>query len=314
MRNRFFTALVTLLVSGPCFIPRAAFAQTEEQSSLYMFNPLLFNPAYAGSRGSIHGVAIARFQWVGIDGAPMSQFLSFDAPLLNQNLGLGFHISNDAIGARNRTSAFADISYGLKLNRKGDRLAFGMSAGADWQVYDFNKTNPLDPGDPVYNYYASKVRPNFGAGLYYYGERFYAGVSVPRLLRNRLGDGVNIGEALQRRHFYVTGGYVFKLNSIVDFKPSALVKISENAPLTFDINANFLILNTLWIGPSYRFHESAGVNAAVQIKETVTFGYAFDFPVNGLNAFRTNQRGTHEVMLSFDLKTKKKPYLSPRYF
>ena len=293
---------------------QAGYAQTEEQSSMYMFNPLLFNPAYAGSRGTIHAVGVARFQWVGIEGAPMSQFVSFDAPVANQNLGLGLHASNDKIGARSRTSVFADISYALRLNKKGHRLGFGMSAGVDWQVYDFNKLHTNDPNDPVYTYYASKVRPNFGAGLYYYGDRFYAGVSIPRLLRNRLGDGGQIGDALQRRHFYVTGGYVFKLSSVVQFKPSALVKISENAPVTFDVNANFLFFNTLWIGPMYRFHESAGLNAAIQIKEFMTFGYAFDFPINGLNAMRTNQKGTHEIMITFDLKTKKKPYLSPRYF
>lgn len=243
----------------------------------------------------------------------MSQFVSFDAPVANQNLGLGFHLSNDKIGARSRTSAFADIAYHLKLNKKGHRLSFGMSAGIDWQVYNFNKLTTNDPNDPVYTYYASKVRPNFGAGLYYYGDRFYAGVSLPRMLRNRLKEPA-IGEALQRRHLYVTGGYVFRLNSAVDFKPSVLLKLTENAPITFDLNANFLILNTLWIGPSYRFHESAGFNIALQLKETVSFGYAFDFPVNGLNSFRTNQKGTHEIMLSFDIKTKKRPYLSPRYF
>lgn len=302
-----------LLLVLAAFMSMHMYAQTEEQSSMYMFNPLLFNPAYAGSRGTIHGVGVARFQWVGIEGAPMSQFVSFDAPLVNQNLGLGFHLSNDKIGARSRTSAFADISYSLKLNKKGHRLNFGMSAGVDWQVYDFTKLYTNDSNDPVYTYYASKVRPNFGAGIYYHGERFYAGVSIPRLLRNRLGDAA-IGDALQRRHFYITGGYVFKVSSVVDFKPSALVKISENAPVTFDLNANFLLFKTLWIGPSYRFNESAGVNVALQIKEFLTFGYAFDFPINGLSTFRTNQRGTHEIMISFDLKTKKKPYMSPRYF
>ena len=112
-------------------LPFMAQGQTEEQSSMYMFNPLLFNPAYAGSRGSIHGVGIVRFQWVGIEGAPRSQFLSFDAPVARQNLGLGLHASNDNIGAHSRTSVFADISYSLKLNKKGHRLNFGMSARVD---------------------------------------------------------------------------------------------------------------------------------------------------------------------------------------
>lgn len=287
------------------------YAQTEEQSSLYMFNPLLFNPAYAGSRGTISFVGLARFQWVGIEGAPRSQFVSFHAPLVNQSLGLGLHLSNDRIGARNRTSAYGDIAYGLKLNQKNHRLAFGLSGGVDWQVYDYANLYTLDPGDPAYGYYASKVRPNFGAGLYYYGQRHFIGVSVPRLLRNRLNNTA-IGEDLQRRHIYVTGGYVFRLSSVVDFKPSALVKIVENAPLTFDVNANFLFYKTLWVGAMYRYKESVGLNMAVTIKEVFSFGYAFDYPVNSLR--NVNQRGTHEIMLGFDLRTRKKPMLSPRYF
>ena len=314
MKTRILKLSIFLLAALAVFHPGQVSAQTEEQVSLYMFNPLLFNPAYAGSRGSISMVGVGRFQWVGIEGAPVSQFVSLHAPLANQNLGLGLHASNDQIGARSRTSVFADVAYHLKLNKRNHRLSFGMSAGADWQVFDFNKLYTADPNDPVYTYYASKVRPNFGAGLYYYGTRHYVGLSVPRLLRNRLGDDVVIGEALQRRHFYLTGGYVAKLNSLVDFKPSVLVKVTENAPVTFDINANFFIMNTLWIGPFYRFNESVGMNLAFQVKEFMTFGYAFDFPYNGLNVFRANNRGTHEVMISFDLKTKKRPYYSPRYF
>lgn len=313
MRAKILPLILSLCVGGFLF-PSSLLGQTEEQVSLYMFNPLLFNPAYAGSRGSISVVGVGRFQWVGIEGAPVSQFLSVHAPLADQNLGLGLHASNDRIGARSRTSVFADAAYHLKLNRKGHRLSFGMSAGADWQVFDFNGLFTLDPNDPVYNAYISKVRPNFGAGLYYYGERHYVGFSVPRLLRNRLGKDLGIGDLLQRRHFYLTGGYVARLSSTVDFKPSALIKVSENAPLTFDLNANFFILNTLWIGPFYRFNESVGVNLAVQIREFMTFGYAFDFPYNGLNVFRANNRGTHEVMVTFDFKTRKKPYYSPRYF
>lgn len=295
-------------------VPRQIHAQTEEQVSLYMFNPLQFNPAYAGSRKSISIAGVGRFQWIGLEGAPRSQFFSIHAPLANQNLGLGLHASNDKIGSRNRTSVFADVAYHIRLNRRGHRLSFGMSAGIDWQVFDFSGLFTLDPNDPVYNTYVSRVRPNFGAGVYYYGERHFIGFSIPRLIRNRLGENLGIGDLLQRRHFYLSGGYVFKLNSTLDFKPSALIKVSENAPITVDLNANFFIMNSLWVGALYRFNESVGINFALQIKEFIMFGYAFDFPYNGLNTFRANNWGTHEIMVTFDFKTRKKSYCSPRYF
>jgi type IX secretion system PorP/SprF family membrane protein len=310
--NYLYIVILTIILST--FKYTYVSAQSEEQSSMYIFNPLLFNPAYAGTRGTVSAVGIARFQWVGIHGAPRSQFVSVHAPIGNQNLSWGAHLSNDQIGARSRTSAFGDVAYSLRLNKKNDRISFGLSAGIDWQVYDFNRLVTNDPNDPVYNYYASKVRPNFGAGVYYYGDKHYFGVSIPRLLQNKLNDGVDIGEGLQRRHFYITGGYVFKLNSALMFKPNVLIKIAENSPTTIDINANFLILNTLWIGPMYRFHESIGLSAAINVKDFMMIGYAYDFQINGLSGARINNAGTHEIMVTFDLKPKKKAFISPRYF
>lgn len=286
-------------------------AQQEEQNSMYFFNPLQFNPAYAGSRGNFHAVGIGRFQWVGVKGAPMTQFLSMHAPLLRQNLGLGMHISNDKIGARNRTSAFADAAASVKLNKRGHRLNFGLSAGVDYQTANFTNLYANDQTEDVYLNSYAKALFNVGAGLYYFGERFYAGFSVPRLLQpDQKDNGISLG--LQKRHYFITGGYVFKLNSVLDFKPSTLVKITEGAPVTFDMNASFFMYKTLWLGAMYRYHESAGVNLGIVIKNNVMLGYAFDFPVNGLN--RVNQFGTHEIMLSIDLKRKGKNFGSPRYF
>lgn len=289
-------------------------AQTEEQTTLYMFNPLLFNPAYAGSRGAVSIHALARFQWVGIDGAPSSQFLSVHSPLVNQNLGIGLHLSNDKIGARRRTSSFVDFAYHLRLNKRNHRLSFGISGGIDWHVFDFSRLNTLDQADPGYNTFTSKIQPNFGLGLYYYGDRHYIGFSVPRILKNRLTPDGLFGETLQRRHYYFTGGYVFRLSSVVDFKPSVLLKVTENAPVTFDVNLNFLFMNRLWIGPYYRFNESVGLNMAVIVKDMLTIGYSFDYPYNGLNAMRTGHFGTHEAVLVVDIKNKKKILYSPRYF
>ncbi len=289
-----------------------SFSQQEEQSSLYMFNALNFNPAYAGSRGSLNITAIGRFQWVGINGAPMTQFLSVHAPIARQNIGLGLNIVNDVIGSRNRTSVYADFAFSIRLNRNNHRLAFGVNGGVDlWQM---NVGNMIinDPTDPSASNF-SKTVGNFGGGIYYYGQRHYIGFSVPRILENELNNPNQAlgGTSASARHFYIMGGYVFNLNSVVKFKPSTLIKLTPNAPFTFDLNASFLLFEKIWAGAMYRFNESAGFNFSYTFADMFTIGYAFDFAYNDL---RFNQYGSHEVMLQLDLRKKQKNYLSPRYF
>lgn len=286
------------------------FAQQDPQSSLYMLNPLYFNPAYAGSRGSFNITALGRFQWVGLDGAPMSQFLSVHAPLRAQSIGLGLTVTNDRIGSRNNTAIYGNFSFAVRLNKKADRLAFGINGGVDLYQYNFNDLNVNDPTDPVYANTYFQARPNFGLGIYYYGERHYFGVSVPRLLEMSIANDPQ-SQAILARHFYITGGYVFKLNSVLQLKPSALVKLTPNAPVTFDINANLFMFERINLGLMYRFNESVGLNVSYTHKNIFTIAYAYDFPINDL---RTNQFGTHEVALMIDLWSKKRPFLSPRYF
>jgi type IX secretion system PorP/SprF family membrane protein len=287
-----------------------SFAQQEEQNSLYMFNVLNFNPAYAGSRGSLNVTAIGRFQWVGISGAPMTQFLSIHAPIAKQNIGLGVNLVNDIIGSRNRTSVYADFAYSIRLNRKNHRLAFGINGGVD--IWQMNPGSMVinDPTDPAAANF-SKVVGNFGGGLYYYGQKHYIGFSVPRILENDLNNPAVAGNSRSARHFYIMGGYVFNLNSVVKFKPGTLIKITPNAPLTFDLNASFLLYEKIWAGAMWRFNESAGFNISYTFADMFTIGYAFDFAYNDL---RFNQYGSHEVMLQVDLRKKQKNYLSPRYF
>lgn len=300
-----------LLLLFTFFVYTLLFAQQDEQMSMYMHNPLVFNPAYAGSRNSINFTAVHRSQWVGWKGAPMTQWASFHMPFAGRTLGMGLHVVNDRIGARRHTGAYFDLSASVRLNRRDHRLAFGLSGGVDFNTFNFTDLAVLNPNDPLYGQTFSKTTGNFGAGIYYYGERHYIGISSPRLLQHKLSDPAAPDTRLNQRHFFLAAGYVFRLSSVVDFKPSTLVKVTSNAPVTFDANASFLLYERFWIGAMYRFHESVGLHAAVTIKRTLQIGYAYDFPVNGL---RTNQKGTHEVMLMIDINKKNKSYITPRYF
>lgn len=286
-------------------------AQQDEQLSLYMYNKLAFNPAYAGSRDALSAIAIARFQWVDFEGAPNTQWFSIQAPLLQKSLGVGAHITNDQIGSRTRTSVYGDLSGSISLNNKKNRLAVGISGGIDIVGYDFSSVAVNDPTDPYFQSTFTETKPNVGAGIYYYGDKHFIGISTPRLLEANSSIFDSIGAKLNARHFFITGGYVFKINSVLKLHPSTLIKYTPDAPFTADINLSLLMYDKLWTGILYRFNEAMGVNIVYNIKNTLSIGYVYDFPINGL---RTYQNGTHEIFLRYDFKQKNTPYISPRYF
>ncbi len=286
-------------------------AQQDEQMSLYMQNPLYYNPAYAGSRQSLSFVSLARFQWVGYNGSPMSQWFSVHSPILGNNLGIGGHFVNDNIGSRNRTAAYVDLSAGIRLNKKGDRLAAGLSGGADFMSFDFSSLNVTDINDPYYGQRFSSTKPNLGAGLYYYGDKHYVGISSPRLFEAKFEDATTLVTTLNKRHFFFAAGGVFDLNSVLKLKPSTMIKYTPDAPLTMDFNLSLMMYDKLWFGTMYRYNESVGVTAIVTIKKCIQVGYGYDFPINGLMKY---QSGSHEILLTYDFNFKKVVYNSPRYF
>jgi len=287
-------------------------AQQDEQSSLYMFNPLQFNPAFAGSRGYLNASAVIRNQWVGINGAPQSQFLSVNSPLYFKNMAAGLHISNDIIGAKERTSIYGDYAY--TLNLKNDyKLNLGLSLGCQQMVIDYNKLLALDPNETTILSNISQFNFNSGVGAYYYSDKFYVGFSIPRFFQTKLtNNSVVLSNSYTKRHFFLAAGYVYPINSVIDLKTSVLLKAVANAPIIADINANLFFYKKIWTGIMYRLNESVGLNVAYQIKESIMFGYAFDYPIGGL--ITTKNAGSHEVMLTYSVNNHKKSYGSPRYF
>jgi type IX secretion system PorP/SprF family membrane protein len=288
-------------------------AQQSPQYSMYMFNPLAYNPAYASSKDALSLNLLSRFQWVNLDGAPNTQNLSLIIPIKDKNFGVGFSVLNDKIGSSNYSSFNGDFAYKIKLNKKKDFLSFGLKAGFGMYNANFLDRQVNDETDLLYTTsIQNKIVPNVGFGMYYFGEKHYLGISSPQLIANKL-NSISTSNLFseERQHIYLTGGYVFKLNSIAYFKPSAVVKYTQNAPLSFDINANFLLYEKIWFGAMYRFHESIGINFVYYINDHLKTGYAFDY---GITKLQKGTVGSHELVLGFDMKSKNNKLISPRFF
>lgn len=304
--------MLTLISSSLSY----TFAQQDVMYTQYMFNTLAINPAYAGSRGVSTATALYRKQWLGIDGAPETQTVSFDTPLGNEKVGLGIQAFNDAIGITKTTGVFATYAYRLLMQNA--TLAFGIQAGgsrfsANYQGVDLGSDGT---SDVAYADNVSKFLPNFGAGVFFNTDKFYAGLSLPHFLNNSLNKNAGfVSEGLVARqylHLFFSTGYVFSLNDNFKLKPNVLVKGVRGAPLQADINMNLYMFDLVSFGLSYRTEADVSAIMELQLNEKIRLGYAYDTSTTSL---AKQNSGSHEIMLRVEFGQKgSKAILSPRYF
>ncbi|ALJ03946.1 hypothetical protein APS56_01725 [Pseudalgibacter alginicilyticus] len=292
------------------------FAQQLPQFTQYMYNTISINPAYAGSRETLSIVGLHRSQWVGLDGAPTTQTLSVHSPLRNEKVGLGLSFINDELGYENFSYLYGDFSYTIPVGLK-TKLAFGLKAGFTQYFIDQELlTDPTISTDPFFDDVSNRWSPNIGLGAFLHTNKWYVGLSAPRILNTDYNNGKQGSidyVALERVSYYLTGGYVFDLSNTTKFKPAALLKATNGAPLSFDITANFLFNNVFWLGGSYRINESAAALGAIadfQVSKQLRIGYAYEYPISEL---RTYTSGTHEILLMFEIFQSKR-IKSPRFF
>lgn len=273
----------------------------------YMFNGLAINPAYAGSHESISATALARIQWVGIEGAPRTQTFSVHSPIPGKNIGLGAFFAHDELGVTEQNTLY--LSYAYRMQMSKGTLSFGLQGG--FRSSSFNYAD-LGVNDPNLQSSISEMSPNFGAGLFYSTDRFYAGASIPVLMNDEIGDESNSDvQSKQIRHFFATAGYVFDLSPVLKLKPSTLIKSVSGAPIEMDINANLIINDLVWFGLSYRSGDSIDLLFDLQINPQLRFGYAYDYTLSDLGQVNS---GSHEFMINYRFVFAKNKIVTPRYF
>jgi len=311
-----FTKNISVLVV--LLIPILTFSQQLPQFTQYMFNTVSINPAYAGSRENLSIVGLHRSQWVGIEKGPTTQTLSAHSPLRNEKMGLGLSVINDSPGYENFIYIYSDFSYTINVNEK-TKLAFGLKAGFTHYKLDQELLNEDEViMDPFFSNISSRWNPNIGLGFYLHSNKWYVGLSAPRILNTDYNLTAQTSAieyiALERVGYYFITGYVFDVSSNLKFKPTFLAKATNGAPLSLDFSANFLMYDKFWLGGSYRYNENSttfGGLVDFQISDALRIGYAYETFVGGLRPYTG---GTHEVLLMFELQQKTKRVKSPRYF
>jgi len=307
--------LIQLLVAAPLLLLLTAervFSQQDPQFTNYMYNTTVINPSYAGTRDALSVLALYRSQWVGLDGAPETASASIHSPMKNSNMGWGLSVINDEIGPSIEQTLSADFSYRIEFENLS-QLSFGFKATANLLNVDYTKLSIYDPSDPLLqNNVDNRFSPNFGAGFYWYSDRYYLGLSVPNFLETKhYDDNTRSSTATKSMHYYFMGGYVFDLSDSIQFKPAFLSKFVSGSPLQFDITANFLFFDKLTAGSAYRINGAVSFLAGFQVSDSIFVGYSYDTEAAKLANYNS---GSHEFFLRFEVFKSEAKVFSPRFF
>lgn len=301
-----------LIIILALFTGSAAMAQQDALFSQYMFNKLVLNAGYTGSREVLSADLMDRYQWVGFEGAPKTITFSMHTPLRNDHVGIGFYIYRDQLGPTIDQGFQASYAYRLILPK--GKLSFGIQAGFKYFDIDWEQIYTENPDYMFQGTLQNKLTPDANFGIYYYTNRMYAGISSKQLFQNEYGmvkiDGKTAYSKLLR-HFYGMAGLAVPISEEVLFRPSTLIKYVNNAPLQVDFNASFLIHELFWIGMSYRTENALVFMTEFNLGQNLRLGYSYDVYLNRLV---NHNKGSHEIRLGFDFDLFRNRMLTPRYF
>ncbi len=307
MKLALFLLIIVINVKGV--------TQNQFHIGQYMINQSFINPAAMGSYNNINGGLFYKSQWTGLDGAPKIQGLNINFPLKNGKNFMGITIIHDKIAINDVTEFSLPYAYKLNTGEKS-RLVFSLTTSLNILKSDFNQIDVLDSNDPVFtNGNPSVILPNFKYGMYYFRNNFYAGFAIPNILENKIiytnkYEGKLTFNA-NNIHFYFQSGYSFKINNNIDLNTSFLFKEVSGAPVQFDFNTQIMYKNKFGLGSSYRTSKELLTMFNYQITNEIMLSYGYEMSFTELSGYNS---GTHEIVLTFDLKNPLSPIIEiPRF-
>ena len=273
-------------------------SQSDRLYSLFIFNKLQYNPAYAGAKEKLNIGAHYRHQWQGVVGAPKTITAFAHAPFAEGRSGVGLSVISDDIGLFNTTIGKVDYAY--RIGFKNDhKLSLGLSAQVDNTRINWELANLVDNTDSTIPIgIKSRSVFNVGIGAYYSSPNFYLGVSAPRFMRNsKTSDALSgIGKYGEFRPYYFMGGFIVPVGNNIHIRPSLLISHIPNAPFEADFNLSVMFLEKFWVGASYRLNESIDAFVKFPLTKKLTLAVGMDYATTELNRFT---RGSGEIMIEY---------------
>ncbi|MDG2226478.1 MAG: type IX secretion system membrane protein PorP/SprF [Flavobacteriales bacterium] len=289
---------ISILIIGSAFS-----AQQLSFNSQYMLNQYMINTAAAGQHTEAPISLSVRQQWAGMQGAPVTQFISFNRRLgKKQKMAFGTQFFNDVNGAFKNMGMQGTYAYHLKIN-ENSKLSFGASAilsqttvdGTNFIVNDYSDETLLGVKQKSF-------APDASAGIFYFSQNVYFGVSANQLLEAKYSFGENLTQNRQVNHIYASGGVIIKMAPGYRLEPSFLLKTVGPAPTEIYLNARFLYRENVWLGFSYRNSGATALMVGLE-RDRFVIGYAHDFTSSNIKNYSA---GTNELYLQYSFKNKHK--------
>jgi type IX secretion system PorP/SprF family membrane protein len=322
--------LLLMLCAGCMYT--GLFAQQQPHYTQYIINNYIINPAITGIENYTDVKISHRHQWVGLQDAPVTTYLTLHMPLgkkddrttptsfktpgenprgrnfwqdyeaAKPHSGIGMKIINDRTGPINRFAGYVSYAYHIGISAQTS-IAAGFEAGVrnislDRSKLDFGAANPIDPA--VYNSKEiNQLKPDFGAGIWVYSADYFIGLSAQQIIPQKIYFSDNTVKQEAGKlvpHLFATAGYRFFIDEDITMLPSIMFKYVQPAPVQFDINTKFQYRDVMWIGAGYRYKDGVAAMFGVNVSNTFNLSYAYDYTTSNLN---TVSKGTHEIILGF---------------
>jgi type IX secretion system PorP/SprF family membrane protein len=275
------------------------YSQQGTQYSQWMWNHFSYNPALAGIQNCSKVKSMSRIQWVGFDGAPVSNLITFTVPIptkrtqmFSPRQGFGMKFEKDAIGPF--TSNALSLSYAVHFNfTQETRISFGMSLGARQMTFS-NRTVTSYQADPATQKSGTFYTPITSFGVWWDGKNYFVGLSMDQLAGSKWS---NVGiDSYNRLHFNLSGGFRYVINDQFTLVPNLLVKKTMNSPTSIDLNTFVDYSDQFKIGFGLRNNESFIGMMQVNFNGKFAFGYSVDFISSRINTIALL---THEFSLHY---------------
>lgn len=312
-------------------------AQQRPYYTQYIMNNYIINPAVAGIENYWDIKASHRLQWVGLQDAPVTTYITMHGPLQKSDYGresatsfhasgsnprgqaywqdyvsaephhgVGLTVINDRTGPLNRFAAYGTYAYHIGISPRTS-LSAGISAGITNVSLDASKLNfgttTVDPavsGSGIIN----QIKPDISAGLWLYSADYFVGISAQQIVPQPITFSDNTVQLQQGKlipHLFFSAGYRMQLSENVSLLPSTLIRYVNPLPVGIDINAKLQFQDLLWVGGSYRYQDGFAAMVGMNFSNTINVGYSYDMQTSNLN---TVSKGTHEIVIGFLLGNK----------
>jgi type IX secretion system PorP/SprF family membrane protein len=279
-----------------CFLTFITGVRAQQQSfsyTQYMDNLTPLNPAYSllDKAGSIN--ALARKQWVGVDGAPTTFMINGNFPIESIKGAAGLVVLNDKFAIEHQTEFNAYFAKAIQLS-SSDFLGVSINGGLRNYVANYSS---LDASDPVFRDDIRETKPNIGFGVMYYTNWYYLGISAPELTIKSLGTASIQNKNNFRNHYYFSAALITDVNDEIKFKPATLLSYARGVPFLADISGTFYMKETLGLGLNYRTNKEMAGIITLNVS-SFHIGYSYQFGTSSDNLGNFNN-ATHEVTLSY---------------